>query len=105
MNDGSSARNSKSRRGQWLLLFLLLGGALAALCHEGFLPWRVFWANDSALGAMKASAARLPGTFTGFWANFWWIGGATPSSSPSFSTLLAAVFSPEFYLKVYAPLT
>jgi hypothetical protein len=105
MNGDSSGPTPKAKRGQLLLLLLLLGGTLAVLCHQGFLPYNVFWANDSALGAMKESSAQLPGTFTGYWGDFWWIGGATPSSSPSLSTLFATVFSPEHYLKVYAPLT
>jgi hypothetical protein len=105
MNGDSSVRLPKTGGGRWLLLLLLLGGTLAVVCHEGFRPYEVLWANDTALGAMSASAARLPGTFTGFWGDFWWIGGATPSSSPSLSTLLAAVVSPAIYLKVYAPLT
>jgi hypothetical protein len=105
INGDSSASNPKANHGQLLLLLLLLGGTLAVLCHQGFLPYEVFFANDTALGAMKESSARLPGTFTGFWGDFWWIGGATPSSSPSLSTLFATVVSPEHYLKVYAPLT
>jgi hypothetical protein len=104
-NSTSAAPEPRVKRGQLLLLLLLLGGALAVLCHEAFLPNEVSWANDSALGAMKESSARLPGTFTGFWGDFWWIGGATPSSSPSLSTLFATVVSPEHYLKTYAPLT
>jgi hypothetical protein len=105
MNANSSARFLQTARGQLLLLLLLLGGTLSALCYEGFLPHHVFWANDAALGAMKESSARLPGTFFGYWSDFWWIGGAAPSSSPSLSTIFAAILSPELYLKIYAPLT
>src|SRR5579862_8915888 len=105
MNGDSPGPTPRGTRGQWLLLLLLLGGTLAVLCHQGFLPYEVFFANDSALGALKASSARLPYVFTGCWDDFWWIGGAPPSPSPSLSTLLATVLSPEHYLKVYVPLT
>ncbi len=105
INGDSSGPEPRAQRGQLLLLLLLLGGTLAVLCHQGFLPYEVFFANDSALGAMKTSSARLPGTFTGFWGDFWWIGGVNLTPSPSLTTLFATVFSPEHYLKVYAPLT
>lgn len=100
-------RNSKQKApsGLFWLLLALLGGSYAVLCHQGFLPYEVFFANDSALGAMKDSSAQYPGIFTGFWADFWWIGGAVPAPSPSISGLFAAMLPPEYYLKVYAPLT
>jgi hypothetical protein len=105
MNGNQSDAKPRAPSGLFWLLLLLLGGTFAVLCHEGFLPYEVFFANDSALGAMKESSARLPGTFTGFWGDFWWLGGGAPSSSPSISTLFGTVLSPEHYLKVYAPLT
>jgi hypothetical protein len=95
----------KSPSGLFWLLLLLLGGTLAVLCHQGFLPYNVFWANDSALGAMQTSSARLPGTFTGYWGNFWWIGGPSISPAPSLTTFLMTVLSPANYLKIYAPTT
>ena len=105
MNGDALSTSTAPKRGHLLLLLLLLGGALAVLCHQGFLPYEVFFANDSALGALKASSERLPYTFTGCWIDFWWIGGAPPSPSPTLSTMLATVLSPEHYLKVYVPLT
>ncbi|HUD46676.1 MAG TPA: hypothetical protein VMR33_07590 [Candidatus Baltobacteraceae bacterium] len=105
MNRDQSNPKHKAPSGLFWLLLLLLGGTFAVLCHEGFLPYEVFWANDSALGAMKNSSARLPGMFTGYWSDFWWLGGAVPSTSPSLSSLFASILSPEHYLKVYAPLT
>jgi hypothetical protein len=104
-NGDSSAPAPKGTRGQWLLLLLLLGGTLAVLCHQGFLPYEVFFANDYALGALKATCAHLPAQFFGCWDDFWWIGGTHPSPSPSLSELLATVLSPEHYLKVYVPFT
>lgn len=97
--------DDRPQSGRFWLLLLLLCGSFAVLCHRGFLPYEVFFANDSALGAMKESSARLPGIFAGYWSDFWWIGGAVPSSSPSWSSLFATLLSPEHYLKVYAPLT
>ncbi len=105
MNGDKSDPKHKAQSGLFWLLLLLLGGTFAVLCYEGFLPYEVFFANDSALGAMKDSSARLPGMFTGYWSDFWWIGGAVPSSSPSLSSLFASLLVPEHYLKVYAPLT
>ncbi|HUD82212.1 MAG TPA: hypothetical protein VMQ67_01865 [Candidatus Saccharimonadales bacterium] len=105
MNGDQSKPKQKAPNGLFWLLLLLLGGTFAVLCRVGFLPYEVFFANDSALGAMKDSSARLPGMFTGYWSDFWWLGGAVPSSSPSVSSLFASILSPEHYLKVYAPLT
>jgi hypothetical protein len=105
MNGDQSNPKQKAHSGLFWLLLLLLLGTFSVLCYQGFLPYEVFWANDSALGAMKNSSARLPGMFTGYWSDFWWIGGAVPSTSPSLSSLFASVLSPEHYLKVYPPLT
>ncbi|MGA2748615.1 MAG: hypothetical protein ABSG59_07550 [Verrucomicrobiota bacterium] len=105
MNGVQSGPKQRQRRGQLLLLLALLGGTLSVLCYQGYLPYEVFFANDSALGAMKESSARLPGAFTGYWGDFWWIGGATPSASPSFTTLLLTLLPPEQFLKVFVPVT
>ncbi len=105
MNSEQSKPAEKAPSGLFWLLLLLLVGTFSALCYQGFLPYEVFWANDSALGAMKNSSARMPGMFLGYWSDFWWLGGAVPSASPSLSSLFASILSPEHYLKVYAPLT
>jgi len=105
MNGGQSAPKQGQPRGRFLVLLLVLGGALAVLCHEAFLPHRVSWANDVPLGAMMDSSDRLPGTFTGHWTPLYWIGGATPSSSPAFSTFLQMIFPPTIYLKIFLPLS
>ena len=93
------------RHAHWLLLLALLGGALAVLCHDGFKPYHVMWANDSALGALKTASARLPDTYTGAWIAGNWIGIKEPSSSPTLATILATFISPEMFLKIFAPLT
>ncbi|MGP8197904.1 MAG: hypothetical protein ACLQU4_00195 [Limisphaerales bacterium] len=100
-----SAVKQHTRKGSLLVLFLALGGALAALCHQGFLPHQVMWANDVPLGAMMDPCSRLPGTFSGHWDTLYYIGGASTSSSPSFSTLLQWILGPVIYLKIYTPLT
>ena len=105
MNGDQSAAKQNRQKGGFLMLLIVLGGALAALCHQGFLPHQVFWANDVPLGAMMDPSNRLPGTFAGHWATLYYIGGSVPSSSPSFTTLLQMIFPPEIYLKIYAPLT
>lgn len=103
MNGDAAPRIYKPKGRLWLLL-LALGGALAVLCHQGFLPHRVFWANDVPLGAMMDPSDHLPGTFAGHWTTLYYIGGPTPSSSPAFSTLLQWVFPPTTYLKIFVPL-
>jgi hypothetical protein len=105
MNRDGSNSKLKGPSGLFWLLLLILVGCYAVLCYQGFFPYEVFFANDSALGAMRDSSARYPGIFTGFWADFWWIGGAVPAPSPSISGLFSAALAPEHYLKVYAPLT
>lgn len=102
--DASAANQPKSRGGLWLLL-LFLGGALSVLCYQAYLPHRVFWANDVPLGAMLDPSAQLPGTFAGHWGILYYIGGSSPSSSPSLSTLLQMIVSPYVYLRIFAPLT
>src|SRR5580698_2327350 len=105
MNGETSAPKPERQKGSLLVLLLVLGGALAALCHQGFLPHQILFANDMPLGAMLDSSDRLPGTFTGHWGDLYWLGGSTPSSAPAFSTLLQMIFPPEIYMKIYAPLT
>ena len=101
--DGAGAPPGR-RSSLWVLL-ALLGGALAVLCHDGFRPYHVMWANDTALGALDASSARLPSTYTGHWMDGNWIGLKIPSSSPTLATILATFISPELYLKIFTPLT
>ena len=50
MNGDSTDTKQKRFDGSFMLLLLLLGGTLAVLCHEGFKPYYVFWANDLPLG-------------------------------------------------------
>jgi len=104
MNGEQSASKQGAQSGRFLVLLLVLGGALAALCHDAFLPHRVSWANDVPLGAMQEFSNRLPGTFSGHWSTPEWIGGVVPSSSPAFSTLLQTILPPTIYLKVFLPL-
>jgi hypothetical protein len=99
--DGASAKPCRSVL--WLLLGLFV--PLSILCYPVYQPHRVMWANDSQLGAIKATCARLPDTFTGHWADNYWVGMEIPSTSPTLATLFQMVVSPEFYLKVFTPLT
>src|SRR5665213_3274027 len=87
-----------------LILLIMLGGVLAILCRDAFLPHRIHWANDMPLGAMLDPSDRLPGTMFGHWGNLEWLGGPVPSDSPSLSILLQMVFPPEIYLKIFMPL-
>ncbi|MGA2541328.1 MAG: hypothetical protein ABSG78_07165 [Verrucomicrobiota bacterium] len=93
------------RKGQWLVLLVLLGGALAVLCHDGFKPYHVMWANDTALGAIKATSARLPDTYTGHWIDGNWIGIKDPASSPTVDGILLTFIPVEWFYKTFAPLS
>jgi hypothetical protein len=107
MNEDTSPVKTGGRKSSLLMallvLLLVLGGALAVLCHQGFLPHRIHWANDMPLGAMLDSSARLPGTLFGHWGYLEWLGSPVPSSSPAFSILLQMLFPPEIYLKIFLP--
>jgi hypothetical protein len=105
MNEDSSGAKQKRFNGSFLLLLLLLGGTLAVLCHQGFRPYEVFWANDLPLGALAESSARLPGSFFGYWADFYWLGGANVAFPPNLSSICMAILSPQIHLKLYAPLS
>lgn len=105
INGEQSASKQNKQRGGLFVLLLVLGGALAVLCHDAFLPHRVHWANDVPLGAMLDPSDRLPGTFAGHWSTLYWIGGAVSSSSPAISTLLQMIFPPTIYLKIFMPLS
>jgi hypothetical protein len=105
MNGEQSASKQHKQHGSLFILLILLGGALAFLCRQGLAPHEVLFANDVSLGAMIDSADRLPGTFAGHWDNLEFLGGAIPSSSPSFSALLQTIFPPEIFMKIYAPMT
>jgi hypothetical protein len=104
MNGDSSAAKQKRLHGSFLLLLLLLGGTLAALCRQGFRPYEVFWANDVPLGAWMEDSVRLPGAFFACWNDYFWVGGPGIVSL-NLSNLGVALFSPEHHLKFYAPAT
>jgi hypothetical protein len=105
MNGDQSGAKPHRQRGGLLVLLIVLGGALAVLCHQAFLPHQVHWANDIPLGAMLDPSARLPGTFAGHWITLTYIGAPAPSSCPSLTTLLQMVFPPEIFLKIFLPLS
>jgi hypothetical protein len=73
-----SDAKQKRFNGSFLLLLLLLGGTLAVLCRQGFLPYEVFWANDIPLGPKQASSSALPGAI--FAAGSIFSGSAVPTS-------------------------
>lgn len=102
-NGDQSTPIQNTQRGGWWLLLLLLGGALAALCHEAFLPHRVHWSNDQPLGSLLDSSYQLPDVLLGHWSNLEWLGGSFPSSSPSISTLLLTFVGPHMFLKILLP--
>jgi len=105
MQETQSSTSGKGKCGSGLLLVVLLGLALSLLCNQAYQSHWVMWANDSQLGALKSSSAKMPDTFFGNWLHHWWIGMAMPANSPSLSLLLATVVSPEMFLKIFTPLT
>jgi hypothetical protein len=102
-NGKASGAKQKRFNGSFLLLLVLLGGTLAVLCRQGFLPYEVFWANDISLGALVTSSSRLPGAIFACWADFWWIGGPNVAFPPNLSNFCNALLSPEHHLKFYTP--
>lgn len=102
IGQSSGAKQTKFN-GSFLLLVLLLGGTLAVLCREGFRPYEVFWVNDLPLGALVESSARLPSSFFGSWADFYWIGGPNVAFPPTLTNICMAIFSPQHQLKFYVP--
>jgi hypothetical protein len=100
----SPGTKQKRFNGSFLLLLLLLGGALAMLCRQAFRPYVVFWANDLPLGALVESSARLPASFFGSWEDYYWLGGANAGFAPTLTNICMAILSPEHHLKFYVPL-
>jgi hypothetical protein len=92
-------------RRQWLWLAAILGATLAILFVQSFQPGLVLFVNDTTLGQMKAAANHLPEGFTGIWHPGSWTGIEGPAIAPSVSSLLALIFPPEIFLKLYAPFT
>jgi hypothetical protein len=83
-------------------LLLLLGGTLAVLCRQGFLPYEVFWANDF-LWALDGKFLPAPRRHFACWTDFFWIGGPNVAFPPNLSNFCMALLSPEHHLKFYAP--
>ena len=105
MNGDTPGAKQKGFKASFLLLLLLLGGTLAVLCREGFRPYEVFWANDLPLAALVESSARLPSSWFGSWADFYWVGGPNVAFPPNLSNIFMAILSPEVNLKFYVPLS
>jgi hypothetical protein len=95
----------KKFNGSFLILLALLGGSLAVLCHQAFLPGEVAWANDMPLGAIVESSTRLPGSLFGCWSDFYWLGGPNTGYQPSLTTLCMTILSQRHYLKFAVPLS
>ncbi|HEY3862205.1 MAG TPA: hypothetical protein VGO59_09980 [Verrucomicrobiae bacterium] len=85
------------------MLLVLLAGTLAVLCHEAFGAHQVFWANDVPMAAVVESSARLPSSFFGSWADFYWLGGPNAAFPPNLTNISAAILTPTLQYKVYPP--
>jgi len=104
MNGDASSGKQRRFNGSFLLLVLLLGGTLAVLCHEGFKPYVLFWANDLPLGALVESSAKLPASFFGSWSDFYWLGGPNVAFPPTLTNICMAILTPVHHLKFYVPM-
>lgn len=87
------------------MLALILAGLFAGLFFKSFQPGEILFVNDVTFGQMTAAANHLPEAFTGGWHPNAWVGRQGPATSPSISALLAMIFPPEIFLKLYAPFT
>ena len=98
-------KESTRHSNRWLLFLAVLGTALFLLFWRSAIPGHVLFANDIPLGAVKSQANSYPELFFGNWQDLSWIGGESVSSAPDISALVLLLFSPENYLKIFAPLT
>ena len=98
---GPAGQPPAMRQFGWAALCLLV--LLGLLFREGFLPGRTIFSNDGPLGAISSTCARLPGCFSGYWADLNWLGSTGPSAAPDLSSLLSFVLGSLLFSKVYAP--
>jgi hypothetical protein len=105
MKDTQPGGGGKIKCGSLGVLVAVLFSALSILCYQAYQPHMSMWANDSHLGALKDSAIRLPGIYTGEWVDMWWIGFEAPAASPTVTMLFGTPISPEMFLKIYTPFT
>lgn len=89
------------------------GGVLACLLVvlalfflRSFEPSEVLFSNDSPLGLLSSEAVSLPSALKGYWQDLNWIGGTSPTASPSYSTAVwLLINSPVVFAKFYAPIS
>ena len=85
-----------------LLLFLVL---LVVLLHRVFLPGYTLASNDGPLSELMAECHRLPGRFTGCWADIGGIGLNAGAAPPNISLGLQWLSGPVWFSKLYAILS
>ena len=106
MSGVQSKRNEKAPRSRGLLLFLtILFGVLLVLFHQSLDHSQILFANDGPLGAMKADNNSFPGVYLGHWSDLSWLGAAGVSAAPTLTSFFESVFSPELFMKTFAPLS
>ena len=99
----TGGHNKKWVSQPWFWLVVLLGGSLLVLFHQSFESGQIPFVNDVTVGQMKAIPNQLPEAFKGIWRNGAWIGLSGVPVDPTISALLKMIFSPEIFLRLYAP--
>lgn len=102
-NGDQSDANERKFWGSFLILLLVLGGALGVICRQAFLPHQAAWNNDTSLGWMEDESARLPGAFFGKWSNLEFLGGTDVGYTPSLTAVYQMLIGPEMYMRTIVP--
>jgi Bacterial membrane protein YfhO len=100
MNPSKSA-SAQPRRHYFWIVSICLVVILGILFHKSFEPNMVVHSNDGPLGSIMSKSSSLPGTYSGYWQDLNWIGGAQPSAMPSISVTLNLLLKPFWFAKLY----
>ena len=78
---------------------------LILLFWKSFQPEQALFSNDGPLGVANSEALKLPDSFTGYWADLYWLGSNGAHSPASITTLVRWILGPVGYSKFYAPIS
>lgn len=85
----------------WAALFLLI--VLSILFWRSFDANEVHFSNDGPLGGMVAEHNRMPKILSGVWEDLNWLGNQGLSPSPSVTTALRLITTPQVYGRILPP--
>lgn len=91
------------RKGGLLAFTIVLGICLILLFSKSLNTAFVVFSNDGPLGGVIAAQNQMPGILTGLWQDLNWLGGATPTPSPTLSSLIRLVLPPVAFQKFFCP--